>query len=311
MPALPEPIPSELTEPEPGDNRWANVMAEYAAGLAEYHDVLGPDEVAIDLVLAPSDYEVVGGIPASPPLARALAWRIDGPRTAEWAMAKLAEAEAQLQQLGAQADDWAARIRVWFDQAAARHLATRAFFDQHLQAYALAERDRTDGKVKTVQLPSGRVSTTASAAKAVVADEQAVVAWADATFDDPEVLQAVAPTQRRVLLNGLRELVELVEVIDRAQLTLASGEVLLWERHGAQLSEWAWSGPRVSTAQCPGVGDCWPPETGDVRDPEPGDSLVAQVLPFDSHLEVRGLDGLPVPGVAIEPAKVTAKVVPL
>jgi hypothetical protein len=291
--ALPDPIPADITEPEPGDNAWADALADYAAELAA-EAAMDADTVATALVLTPSEFAEAPHQAAR----RAVGWSIDGPRTAEWAMAKVAAARRAEAELAAQRDEWMLRIRHWFDQAASRHQASAAFFAGHLERYALAERERTDGKVKTVPLPSGKVSTTASSAKAVVLNEDAVVAWADAVLaDEPDVLELVAPHSRRVLVSGLRQLVQLEVVVDEARLLL----------HDGQLVEWM----RTEVGQrCPGPGDYWPPLADEPEHHDDNGALVAQVEVVLSHLEVRGPDGLPVPGTGVEPATVTAKVNP-
>jgi len=228
-------------------------------------------------------------------------WHITGLGTAEWAMRHAAGAERALGELQAQRAEWAARIDRWFQQAAAREQARLAFFRGHLEAWALDERERTGGRTKSVTLPSGRVATTAHKAKVVVADEQAVVEWADATLGLDA--QDVAPVVRKVYVNPLREHVEMVEVIDHARLVLASGELVAWLRDGSVPDGEVVPSDVAVGSTCPAVGDGWP-------SPDDATDLVARVEVIASHREVRGPNGQPVPGVAIEAERVTAKVVP-
>lgn len=291
------PLPPEVVNPDDGPD-WVDALMDYAVGLAA-ESASDPAEVGAYLA---NWVEDTGWDDLAPPPAQR--WRVTDDGKAEWAMAHVVDAEVQLQQLGAQADAWAQRIRQWFDHRAKPLQAKAAFFSAHLERYALDLRDQ-DPKARTLTLPSGAVKTTEQKAKAAVEDEAAVVAWVTCWF--PEQVAAVCPpVQPKVYVNPLRQLTHVVEVIDHARLVLAnSGEVVEWVRHG-----WIHS-PDVRPdavagapyASCPAQGDGWP-------SPEDATDLVAVVQVLASHPEVHDTNGKQVPGTKVEPGHVTAKVVP-
>lgn len=227
-------------------------------------------------------------------------WQVTDLGGAEWAMRHVAAAEQALAQLQAQAQAWAERIDQWFTQAAGKEQARRAFFAQHLQRYAIDQREATGGKTKSLAVPSGVVRTTEHKPKAVVADEARVAEWADAVLPD-DVAHVVAPVVRKVYVQPLREHTTVVEVVDRARLVLASGELVEW-----CADSWV---PRDDdptslvrgVGRCPQPGDGWPT-------PAEATDLVAAVDVQWAHLEVHGPNGLPVPGAQVEPGHVSAKV---
>lgn len=231
-------------------------------------------------------------------------WQITGPGTAEWAMAQLADTRSQQLDVAERAAEWAQRIQAWWDNAAGPLERRAAFFTGHLERWAVAEREAT-GKA-TVTLPSGVVRTRATAAAVEVLDDAAVVEWADSTLTAlalSEVVPPPAPAARRAHVVPLRRYATITEVVDHAVLTLADGEVLEWVRLGAT-GDYAGTAPYVSSSRCPGITDLWPP----VADEGEAQRLVARVEVLHSHDEVRGPNGLPVPGVTIRPAAVTATV---
>jgi phage host-nuclease inhibitor protein Gam len=226
-------------------------------------------------------------------------WVITDDGAAEWAMRHVAEASTALAQLEAQRDEWVRRIDAWFTAAAGRERARRSFFTQHLEGYALEQRDRANRK--TVQLPSGTIRTRPTAPTVAVLDESKVLAWAR----EAGVLDQVAPPKHSVKLTPLRELVEPVEVVDWAHVVLADGTSLEWMRHGVSA---VYDRDR-DTARVIVHGEVCP-QVGDAPDDDWCTALVAQVEVLASHLEVRGPDGGHVPGTYVEPGGVTASVKP-
>ncbi len=114
-------------------------------------------------------------------------WTVTDDGSAEWALRKLAAVQASLAELEERRDQWAAKIAQWFDHAS-RPLARKAtFFAAHLEDYALRRRAETNGQVKTVVLPSGRIATHAGRMVVAVGDEPAFRAWALANPEHPLV----------------------------------------------------------------------------------------------------------------------------
>jgi hypothetical protein len=285
MPMSDLPLPPELAaEQPPIPDGELDQLLEVA--VADARDAGIDPAAAIDL-LADSE-----GAPR---------WRITDLGGAEWAMRHVAAADLALAQLQAQRQAWAERIDQWFQQAAGKEQARRAFFAGHLERYAIEQREATGGKAKSLAVPSGVVRTTEHKPKAVVADEAAVADWA-VTYLNAVVADVVAPPQpRKVYVQPLREHTTVVEVVDRARLVLASGELVEW-----CADSWV---PRDDdptnlvrgAGRCPIPGDGWPT-------PAEATDLVAQVDVQWAHLEVHGPDGLPVPGARVEPGHVSAKV---
>ncbi len=113
------------------------------------------------------------------------AWQITDDGAAEWAMRRLAEADAELRDLSQRATDWSNRIREWFEHRA-KPLERRAdFFRGHLHRYALARREAGAGA--TLSLPSGKVSTLPGRLRVELADADAFRAWAAANPTHPLV----------------------------------------------------------------------------------------------------------------------------
>lgn len=290
------PIPPEVVNPDAGPD-WVQALMDYATELATEADL---DPATIGADLAHWDDDTSGWADVAPEPARG--WRVTDDGAAEWAMAHVVDADVQLQQLGAQADAWAQRIRQWFDHRARPLQAKQAFFTAHLQAYALARRD-ADPKAKTLTLPSGAVKTTEQQPKAAVEDEAAVVAWVSCWY--PDVVASVCPpVPPKVYVNPLREHTTVVEVVDHARLVLAnSAEVVPWLRAGfVPAGEDVPSDVQVGDV-CPQQGDGWPT-------PDEATDLVAMVQVLASHPEVHDKDGRQVPGTKVEPGRITAKVVP-
>ncbi len=206
----PAPLPPELVDSD-GHPPESDFTELFAAAAADVIDAGTTPAVAV-MDLAESE--------------DAPAWTVTDKGSAEWAMRHVVIVNAELDEMKAQATDWAERIANWFTRASAEAAASKAFFEHHLEQYAIAERDRTDGKVKSVVLPSGRVATRGpkpgADTKVVVADEDAVLAWAELE----DVLNDVAPPKpRSVQLKPLRALVQIAEHEDGTHSVLTlSGE---------------------------------------------------------------------------------------
>jgi hypothetical protein len=288
MPMSDLPLPPELAaEAPPIPDGQLDQLLEQA--VAEAHDG-GIDPAQAVELLADSE-----GAPR---------WRITDLGGAEWAMRHVAAADQALAALQAQRQAWAERIDQWFAQAAGKEQARRQFFAGHLERYAIEQREATGGKAKSLALPSGVVRTTEAKPKAAVADEQAVVAWADSLAEllGAEAVEAIAPPQpRKVYVQPLREHTSVVEVVDRARLVLASGELVEWCADSWVPRDDDPAGLVRGAGRCPQPGDGWP-------NPEDATDLVAQVDVQWAHLEVHGPNGLPVPGARVEPGHVSAKV---
>ena len=110
-------------------------------------------------------------------------WKIDGLRSAEWAMRKIVDEQRRIEELEMQAKEWAADIERWRKRVLARPNQTIEFFTGHLTRWALDQRE-LDPKMKTVVLPSGEVKTRQAKDRVVVVDADRVLDWARANLPD-------------------------------------------------------------------------------------------------------------------------------
>jgi phage host-nuclease inhibitor protein Gam len=124
-------------------------------------------------------------------------WQIEDDATAEWAMAKLAEAQGDVDALLAQRDAQMERAQAWYARVSKVPQRTAGFMQAHLMDYAIRRREA--GKGATLVLPNGDVATRKGPEPAVViADEAAVIEWARKAH--PEVVD----TSYKVLVSKLR-----------------------------------------------------------------------------------------------------------
>jgi Bacteriophage Mu Gam like protein len=124
-------------------------------------------------------------------------WQINDDAVAEWAMAKLAEAQGDDADLRAQRDAQMERAQAWYARVSKAAQRTAGFMRAHLEDYALRRRQATGAA--TLVLPNGEVPTVKGADPCVdVADEAAVLEWAQKHA--PEVVTV----KRSVKLTDLR-----------------------------------------------------------------------------------------------------------
>ncbi len=217
---------------------------------------------------------------------RVQAWRIDGTGSAAWAMAHVAQAEAALSDLTAQAVEWYGRIDEWLDHESAPFRRTRDFFAGQLERYALDVRE-ADPKRKSITLPDGKVQTTGKAARVIVTDEDAIIEWAKVHAPDA-VTEELVPSVH-LSLTKLRESVKARKVWTLAWVQNSCGcKVSVRDDEGLDL-------PEVGTL----VESC--SECG-------AEALIGQIEPL-AYRWLATEDGTHVPGVDVQPDEVTAKVV--
>lgn len=272
----PVPLPPELAAPTPDADSWVDWVVAYALELA--------DDAGVDVTVPAADLADPASEPDDPALPEAARrWRITDDGSAEWAMRHVAGAEADLERLGAQAADWAERISEWFRHQSKPLLAKRAFFQAHLERYALEVR-AADPKRKSVVLPSGVVKTHASSPRVQVADPEAALAWA--REHDPAAVKVVED----VLVSKL-EHAHVAELVTEAWVTHSCGCIATPNNYADGLTL-----PAVGTAvECPECGNA--------------DVLVGRVDIIGRRYLAVDDDGRPVPGLDATSPTVTAKVV--
>ncbi len=219
-------------------------------------------------------------------------WRVESLGAAEWAIRKLAELEAEETAARQQHLEWTRPYDEWLDGQLARLRRPHTFLRSHLERYALAERDRTDGRVKSVNLPHGKISTTAAAARPVVTDPDAVVEWVEEWLSEAEA-EAIVSHTVSVRVGELRKVAQVADVIDGWRIVTSCGEV-----HDPWPEEWL--DASVADLTAPGhTFEC--PECA-----EQVHVVTAETIGY--RLEVHDDAGRPIPGTAVEPASVTASV---
>lgn len=141
-------------------------------------------------------------------------WTIDDPTKAEWAMAKLAEAERKVAELTEQRNAQMERAQAWWARTVRDPQRTVGYMQAQLVDYAMRQRDA--GKLTTI-LPSGEIPTRKGPDPCVdIDDEAALVAWA--LTNQP----AIVTSTHKVGLTDLRT----VAVIVGEKVLTADGEVI-------------------------------------------------------------------------------------
>lgn len=105
-------------------------------------------------------------------------WFPEDDDAAEWAMRKLAAAVDDERAVVERADAYRERIAAWEETERARPARRRLFFKSLLERYGLVQREATDRK--TINLPSGTISTRGRADEQIVlTDPAALLEWAN------------------------------------------------------------------------------------------------------------------------------------
>jgi phage host-nuclease inhibitor protein Gam len=109
-------------------------------------------------------------------------WQVDSPESADWALLRLAECEAEAAAIEAQYAAAVARLRLHADGLVRRAGRGAAFFRYKLTDYA--ERHRADilghGKRKSRDYLHGRLSWRSRSERLVVQDREALIGWLSA-----------------------------------------------------------------------------------------------------------------------------------
>jgi len=144
---------------------------------------------------------------------------VDGIGKADWAMQILNGAAKQRDGVLEQAEAWRSetcerlnRIAEWERAQLTEPERTIAFMSAHLERYAVTERERTNGKTKTIGLPSGKITTRrAEAPKVNIADPDVLLKWCAAHLTESEREQVVKVTES-VLISEFRKFVSVVQL---------------------------------------------------------------------------------------------------
>lgn len=301
MTAVPDlPIPPELALPDGAEPFSDYDLGNYLAGNDEWTSsglITFRDDGTVETAASPLVRTERVGV-----------WRIEADDQAEWAGRKLAEAAEEVARLQEQANEWAARIGHWFEQASKRPRQSADFFEGHLEDYAM--RIRAAGGPSSLVLPSVTVGTTLHKPAVKVEDDDLAAtyltqipstpeareqwdrAWAAVDFEPDDLIQ-IKP---KVYVVPLRKLVHVEEV-----------EEPLWDWEAISECGHKWEGEDP-------VGqpdDFLIPDRGEMitcHDCGQQVAVAAVVTRQRKRLAAVGPDGVEVPGCTVSEASVTATV---
>jgi hypothetical protein len=163
---------------------------------ADAMSVEGPDPVLFDRyvndddVLSETDADILNR------------FRVDDDYKAEWAMRKLAAAQAEIDALEAERDRQRAELDAWFDRRTRPSRRTVSFMGDLLTGYGYEQAE--EGR-KTVDLPSGKIRATdrRHTPRIVIDDPTAVSMWAEETLDFETISEIIPPLPPKVLVSKL------------------------------------------------------------------------------------------------------------
>lgn len=153
-----------------------------------------------DAALEPADFpeNALGELSDEEHEAALEAWRIDGARTAAWALRRYRRAAADVERAVGLADELRAQADEYEAQVKARANRDLTYFEGRLRFWHAVE---TDGrKTKTVELPGGKLTARKGSVRAIVEDEKAAVEWLEdhapdaIVYRDPTVDKAKIKT---------------------------------------------------------------------------------------------------------------------
>lgn len=324
-----EPLPPiDLTDAPPLSDADLDAYLSWAEDHPWHEDPSDVDPLA-EVAEAPDAYR--DDLVAALPVYR---WTIGSLADAEWAMARLAEAQGHLDVLNAQRTEWMRaaqdRIERWYARASRRSTHTVNVMAAKLERYALDQR-AADPKVKSVPLPSGVVRTTESQPSAKVLDEAQAAIYVQSNIevelgmpaDDPDLptpwadayrasgitsLDALVRWDPKVYVAPLRKIVTVAEVPTGAEtvvLDLSCGHDVS-ERFDATADAKA---AESMAAALGGLTECPSCEPDPIEGPLMQHIVAVQRIP-EMEWRVVGPDGEPVPGTTVDLGGVTAKAVP-
>lgn len=208
-------------------------------------------------------------------------WQCVTESDAAWAMAQLREHLVVLDQVAEMAELYRQRIDAWEAKRTARHSAGAAALEAHLSAWAHRRRE-VDPDVKTLHLPTGKISTRQVNETVKIEDPATVVDWAKASGYGDAVKVAES-----VQVSTLKTLGRFVDVVESTAVRLQCGDETMVD------------------------GDAKVGEVCGCR-MHPGDLvMIDEILGHTSNrVFVAGPDAEPVPGTRVEPARIGVKVEP-
>lgn len=186
------PIPSEAMDNPPFDDE------QLAAQLAQLFPDAGEAPAADD--------------EDAPPLAR---WVPTDEREAEWAMRKLAEAQAEIERRQLHLQGYIDEMQGWFERVTREPQRVARAMEAKLVLYALSE--RVENKRATIQLPSGVAKTTKTGGTVKVIDPHAVHAFLAEHLLADELALLSPPQDPKIAARELTKATKIVERLEPRQ----------------------------------------------------------------------------------------------
>lgn len=274
------PIPAFLAMEEQPFTAWDVDQAVEAGQLSEVHvlAILTGEE------LPDPEPDEDGEVPDVKPLK----WRVEDLDSAEWAGRMWRDADAEVKHVEGLAAEWRMQVTRWEERVLLPKRTRRALFESMLLLYMRRVREETNGKTKSIKLPSVTLSSTGGTTdKVAIVDDDAVVAWAEENLEDEQVALVVKVT-KKALVSELRKVAGIKE-LPAAQVVLACG-------------------CRVTVEGAHDVGDIILGHVCPDATEDPADQPVVEVVDELARKFVVDDADRPVPGVAVHPPTVTYKV---
>jgi hypothetical protein len=164
-------------------------------------------------VTAPTTEELDAGVEGP--------WRVDGDRTASWALRRLAEQQAEVDRVDAAADFEVAAIRAWQADATKRPRRSIDFLTAALIDYRHRLEDKNPRLPKTYKLPGGQLRRRAGRVSIKVTEEERFLEWAESHA--PEAISRKALV-RPLMGDGYQVVLDGDEPVGR--VVTADGEVV-------------------------------------------------------------------------------------
>lgn len=234
---------------------------------------------------------------AIPEVARRFQPDDDG--AAEWVARRGAEAQAVLTAAAEQASEWRRKIDMWEKDSHQREKGTVAWAEALLTDYGRRRRDESDGRVKTVMLPSAVIRTSESKAKVAVLDGKAeeYVGWAQ--------VNAPGTLKRSPQVSRFAGVIEVRELLDGWDMdaVLSCGHTSVWTQSVPE--DWDGSAPEIPEDD---TAPCFTCDPDPIEGTPPIRQIVeATITPVSRLAAVFAADGSEVPGLTVEPAHVNSK----
>lgn len=123
-------------------------------------------------------------------------WRIDGERTADWALRRLARGRDHMDRVRRLANEEHAAIDEWVARELERDERDERFFVGKLREWMEELRANGDDR-KTISYPGGKLRRKAGRTRVEIDDEAALLAWLEEHVDDLEAVVEYRSTIRK------------------------------------------------------------------------------------------------------------------